>query len=144
MAEPAAASDHPASQRGIWVGSIVIDCTNFGEMLAFWSEALHYSPGEPPKSDWVVLSDPRRIGPNVSLSKTQEGPLNDYRLHLDLYASDPLAEVERLIGLGAKMVRPPDAGHDFATLADPDGNLFDVIDINWPADSTGWWFGRRP
>jgi hypothetical protein len=53
-------------------------------------------------------------------------------MHLDLWAEDAdeqLAEVERLIGLGARRVEwdyPEDA--DFVVLADPEGNLFCVID----------------
>jgi hypothetical protein len=50
------------------------------------------------------------------------------RHHLDLYASDQAAEVERLIGLGARRVdwRYPD-GADYVVLADPDGNRFCVV-----------------
>jgi hypothetical protein len=85
----------------------------------------------------VVLTDPTGKGPNVSLNRTNEGRLDDYRLHLDLYSSDPESEVSRLLALGAKLDRPWEKGHDFATLADPDGNLFDVI------DKRGWAFGQR-
>ncbi len=52
------------------------------------------------------------------------------RIHLDLYAEDQAAEVERLLALGATEVhwdkRPPDA--DYVILADPEGNRFCVID----------------
>jgi predicted enzyme related to lactoylglutathione lyase len=52
------------------------------------------------------------------------------RIHLDLYADDQAAEVERLTALGATEVhwdkRPPDA--DYVILADPEGNRFCVID----------------
>ena len=52
------------------------------------------------------------------------------KIHLDLYADDQAAEVERLKGLGATEVhwdkRPPDA--DYVILADPEGNRFCVID----------------
>ncbi len=119
------------------IGSIVIDCSNFPRMLAFWQEALHYMPRDPPTQGGVVLKDPAGVGPNVSLYRTEEGPLADYRLHLDLYSSEPEKEVQRLLGLGATLKRPADPGHDFTTLADPDGNLFDVI------DKRGWAFGRR-
>lgn len=112
----------------IRIGSIVIDCTDFPKMFAFWQEALHYIPREPPSEGWVVLKDPEGRGPNVSLGKTPEGPLNDYRIHLDLYTPDWKGEVERLIGLGATLKEPAKPGRDFVTLADPDGNLFDVID----------------
>ncbi len=122
---------------GLWIGSIVIDCSNFPRMFVFWREALHYVPRDPPDEGGVVLKDPTGVGPNVSLYRTDEGPLADYRLHLDLYSSEPEKEAGRLLGLGATMKRPADQTHDFVTLADPDGNLFDVI------DKRGWAFGRR-
>jgi len=120
-----------------WIGSIVIDCSDLPRMIAFWTRALGYVPREPPEEDGVVLRDPTDNGPNVTLSRTTEGPLRDYRIHLDLYSSNPEEEVRRLLQLGASIDRPAEAGHDFVTLADPDGNLFDVI------DKRGWAFGRR-
>jgi len=106
-------------------------------MIAFWQATLHYVPREPAEADGVVLKDPAGRGPNLTLHRTPEGPLADYRLHLDLYSSDPEHEVERLLGLGATLVRPAEEGHDFVTLADPDGNLFDIV------DKKGWSFGQR-
>ena len=128
----------------IWIGSIVIDCTHLSRMIEFWSAALHYVPRDPPQPDGVILKDPDGRGPNLNLSLSSEGPLQEYRLHLDLYASNPTVEVERLLGLGATLERGPEEGHDFVTLADPDGNLFDVIDINWPDARKDWSFGQRP
>lgn len=125
------------AESEIWIGSVVIDCTNLPKMIEFWQAALHYVPRDPPGPDGVVLRDPKEVGPNVSLYRTDEGPLNDYRIHLDLYSSDPEREVERLLDLGATLNRPASEGHDFVTLSDPDGNLFDVI------DKRGWAFGRR-
>ncbi len=75
-----------------------------------------------------MLHDPHRKGPNISLQKVPEGPSEDYRFHFDLYSSDPQGEVQRLLGLGATMKEPARKGRDFVTLADPDGNPFDVID----------------
>jgi predicted enzyme related to lactoylglutathione lyase len=51
------------------------------------------------------------------------------RHHLDLYAEDAGAEIDRLIGLGAQRVDwryPP--GADYVVLADPDGNTFCVVE----------------
>jgi hypothetical protein len=106
-------------------------------MMTFWQEALHYIPRDPPEPDGVVLKDPEGRGPNLSLNLTTEGPLDDYRIHLDLYSSRPEKEVARLLLLGATLRQPMEPGHDFVTLADPDGNLFDVI------DKKGWSFGQR-
>src|SRR5208282_3974230 len=122
------------TERGIWVGSIVIDCTQLGPMIQFWSEALHYVPRGPIRPDGVMLQDPKGVGPNLNMSLSDEGPLEEYRLHLDLYVQDPLAEAARLLRLGATMTRPAEKGSDFITLADPDGNLFCLIDIDWPKD----------
>jgi len=128
----------PAEGVGsIWVGSVVIDCRNLPRMIAFWKDALHYVPREPPETDSAVLKDPAGHGPNLSLNLTSEGPLAEYRIHLDLYSSEPESEVERLLQLGATLRRAGDSDHDFVTLADPEGNLFDVI------DKMGWSFGQK-
>jgi catechol 2,3-dioxygenase-like lactoylglutathione lyase family enzyme len=121
----------------LWVGSIVIDCREFERMLAFWSAALGYVPREPPTDDWVVLVDPRIAGPNISLQKDPEGRGGTYWFHLDLYSSAPEEDVRRLLGLGATMVQPARAGFDYVTLADPEGNPFDVV------DARGRRFGQR-
>ncbi len=106
-------------------------------MIAFWKAALGYENREPPSEDWVVLSDPHGKGPNISLQKVPEGPNEDYRFHFDLYSSEQEREVKRLLGLGATMKEPAQEGRDFVTLADPDGNPFDVI------DTRGFEFGQR-
>jgi hypothetical protein len=101
-------------------------------MLAFWQEALHYVPKSPAKNGWVILRDPENKGPNVSLDKdSSEKRLVSNRrprLHLDLYADDRDAEVNRLLKIGAKRHRQTyDPEDDFRVLEDPDGNLFCVV-----------------
>ena len=102
MPAPPKAHEKP---RRIWVGSIVVDCTNLDRMIAFWSEALHYVPRDPPQPDGVILKDPEGRGPNLNLSRGDEGPLTEYRLHLDLYSTEPVEDVERLLRLGASLRR---------------------------------------
>jgi len=110
------------------IGSIVIDCDDFEEMMKFWMAVLRYMLRSPPKGGWVVLRDPVGKGPNVSLNLTSEGHLKEYRLHLDLYADDHDEEVARIRKLGARVRRRRRAGDDFTVLEDPDGNPFCVID----------------
>jgi hypothetical protein len=121
----------------LWVGSIVMECKDFLRMIAFWKAALGYEARRPPSEDWVVLHDPHEKGPNISLQKVPDGPGEDYRFHFDLYSSMPEKEVQRLLGLGATMREPAQEDRDFVTLADPDGNPFDVI------DTRGFAFGQR-
>jgi glyoxalase superfamily protein len=111
------------------VGSVVIDCNDFERMFAFWLEALRYTPREQPDDDWGVLRDPDGGGVNVSLQQVPEPRVGKNRLHLDLYTEDPDGEVARLLGIGAtRHPREPEPDEDFVTLADPEGNLFCVID----------------
>jgi len=121
----------------LWVGSIVMECKDFPRMISFWKAALGYETREPPSEDWVVLHDPHGQGPNISLQKVPDGPGEDYRFHFDLYSSEPEAEVQRLLRLGAAMKEPAREGRDFVTLADPDGNPFDVV------ETRGFAFGQR-
>lgn len=126
-----------AAPGKLWIGSVVMEVKEFSRMIDFWKEAVGYEARRPPTEDWVVLTDPHGKGPNLSFQKVPDGPGEDYRYHFDLYSSDPEAEVQRLLGLGATMREPARAGRDFVTLADPDGNPFDVI------DTRGFAFGQR-
>jgi Glyoxalase-like domain len=84
---------------------------------------------EPAEDDWVVLADPDRGDVNVSLQKVPERASEKNRLHFDLYTSDQAGEVERLLLIGAtRHPREPEPDEDFVVMADPEGNLFCVID----------------
>ena len=112
------------------VGSIVIRVDDLARQLAFWRAALDYEPAYEPDDDFVLLKPRSGAGPNVSLDAVRSTLNIPPRIHLDLYADDQGAEVQRLLALGATEVhwdkRPPDA--DYVILADPEGNRFCVID----------------
>ena len=112
------------------VGSIVIRVDNLQRQKKFWTAALDYAAREGDQDDFALLRPRSGKGPNISLDRVRSVLQTPPRIHLDLYADDQVAEVERLIGLGATEVhwdkRPPDA--DYVILADPEGNRFCVID----------------
>ncbi len=115
------------TESKVRVGSIVIDVKDFTRMMTFWEEALGYRPGRPPNpgDDFIVLKDPARTGPSVSIDAME--PLRG-KIHLDLFTDEPEGEVERLLRLGAKVFSEREPGEDFTVLADPEGNLFCVVD----------------
>lgn len=124
----------PSAARSsrVGVGSIVVRCVRFDELLEFWQAALGYVPRYPPQDGWVVLTDPTGAGPNLSLDQVAEDdlpPLGELsRVHLDLYTTDQEAEVERLLRLGAtRYEREYGPDDDFVVLVDPDGNRFCVV-----------------
>jgi len=56
-----------------------------------------------------------------------EGKMAKNRVHLDLAAEDRVAEVDRLVGLGATLVHEKEEwGVHWSTLQDPEGNEFCV------------------
>lgn len=117
----------------IRVGSIVLRVDDLSRQAAFWAAALDYVPREDPSDSDFVLMRPRDgVGPNLSLDRAKSEVHIPPRIHLDLYADDQVAEVERLLALGATEVhwdkRPADA--DYVILADPEGNRFCVVDAS--------------
>lgn len=114
----------------ITVGSVVFRVTDLERQEAFWSAALDYVPRDRDQGDDFSLLRPRSgVGPNVSLDMVPSRYELPPRIHLDLYADDQAAEVERLKRLGATEVqwskRPADA--DYVIMADPEGNRFCVV-----------------
>ncbi|HSU47578.1 MAG TPA: VOC family protein [Arthrobacter sp.] len=112
------------------IGTIVLGVNDVAAATKFWREAIGYVPREPGDDTWVTLTPASGPGSELSLMLS-ETPVQAYpRIHLDLYADNQDAEVERLVSLGAKHVDwdmyPEDP--DFVVLEDPDGNRFCVID----------------
>lgn len=112
------------------VGSIVIRVDDLPRQVAFWTAALDYVARDSDADDFALLHPRDGDGPNVSLDRVRSAMQVPPRIHLDLYAEDQSAEVERLKSLGATEVhwdkKPADA--DYVIMADPEGNRFCVID----------------
>jgi len=114
----------------IRLGSVVINCADIDLMTAFWAAALDLRP-DSEAADFRVLRGDRV---NVSLQISDTPVSGRDQMHLDLYAPDQPAEVERLTALGAKFVRHvKDPEDDYVVLADPEGNLLCVCLVPLPA-----------
>jgi len=118
------------------IGTVVLGVADVRRAADFWTQALHYVPREGTVEDdptWTVLVPADGSGAPLALGLSDTPVQEHPRVHLDLYAgdaADQVAEVERLVALGAERVDwdlyPDDA--DFVVLADPEGNRFCVID----------------
>ena len=110
------------------IGSIVWGVRDVPRAIRFWSEALTYRPLREPSDNWAILVPIDGPGAQLAIAIVSSDAADHQRHHLDLYAEDQRAEVERLITLGASRVDwryPP--GADYVVLADPDGNKFCVV-----------------
>jgi len=111
------------------IGSTVWGVRDVPRGIEFWSAALDYEPLYEPDPDWAILVPRSGEGPQLAISLVHDDASIRRRHHLDLYADDQAAEVNRLLDLGATEVpewRYPD-GADYVVLSDPDGNRFCVV-----------------
>ena len=122
------------------LGTTVLGVDDFPRAKRFWMDALGYVPRDAGDDTFVVLVPPDGAGAHLALDLS-ETPVQEHpRVHLDLYADDQAAEVERLLALGAERVDwdlYPDRPHDFIVLADPEGNRFCVIDAGFSPSDAG-------
>src|SRR6478752_3987269 len=81
-----------------------IDCADPAALARFWAEALDYKvvPGGDPDETGIIPKAGH--GMQLLFLRVPERKTVKNRLHLDLRPADQAAEVERLLGLGAKKV----------------------------------------
>ena len=107
-------------------GHITFACEDTRAVAEFWAAVLGYE---------VVPSDDdcfaRGEGPELFFKRMRKSPTIELPIHLDVNVPDREAEVNRIIGLGAKLVetKTSEAGElkeTFTVLRDPEGNGFCV------------------
>jgi predicted enzyme related to lactoylglutathione lyase len=85
--------------------------------------------GELDATGWAMLVNPEGTGPRLLFQRRPKSDPQDIPIHLDLGAGDPKAELDRLLGLGAKLVerkshRIGRFEEHWAVFKDPEGNGF--------------------
>jgi hypothetical protein len=129
------------------VRSITFDCRDPDALARFWAAALGYTRRETPAgfSTWAeylasqgipegqwstsaCVLDPEGTRPRLLFLEVPEGKAVKNRVHLDLAPSGSMdEEVDRLVALGARVVRRFDDQWDvFTLMQDPEGNEFCV------------------
>jgi predicted enzyme related to lactoylglutathione lyase len=126
------------------LGNITFACEDPDRLAGFWAAALGYVKQEAPPEymeAWLAagrdpngaaaIVDPEGRGPRLFFEKKPKTPTTSIPIHLDLNASDREAEVERLVGLGAREVETKmrTTGpyiETWTVMEDPEGNGFCV------------------
>ncbi|MGH3199062.1 MAG: VOC family protein [Streptosporangiaceae bacterium] len=92
------------------IRDVVIDSRHPASLARFWAAVLEVEASS-------------RGTPRLFFQLVPESKLVKNRVHLDLACADVAAEVERLAGLGARVLAEQEG---WVTMADPEGNEFDV------------------
>ncbi|MFH9267867.1 VOC family protein [Streptomyces sp. NPDC017546] len=118
------------------LGMPVVGVTDLSRAVAFWTAALNLVESPQWASEtWRTLDHADGSGRALGLLRSDSPAEPHPRIHLDLFtdsAEEQQREVRRLLGLGAQSVEwdlyPPEP--DFVVLADPDDNIFCVVDLS--------------
>jgi len=89
----------------------------------FWAKAVGRDPQ--PAPDGGPYEGPGSVG-GVALELQRTGSGTPVRVHLDIESDDVPAEVERLVGLGGRVL---EREGDFALMTDPAGMVFCVVGV---------------
>jgi hypothetical protein len=115
----------------IRIQCLCIDSAHPSKSADFWEAALGWRRTHDSDAE-VVLEPPAGspedgVAPDILFLKVPEAKMVKNRLHLDLRPLDQAAEVARLEALGARRVDIGQGDVSWVTMADPDGNEFDVL-----------------
>ena len=112
------------------VFGISFDAHDAQAVASFWAAALGRTVADGATSDnALIMADPAIPGSKISFHRVPEGKTVKNRMHFDVITTDFDAEIDRLTGLGAtKLNEVNGAAAHWITLADPEGNEFDLID----------------
>ncbi|TME28588.1 MAG: VOC family protein [Chloroflexi bacterium] len=106
---------------------LVVDARDARAIARFWAAVLGQQVLYESDDEVIVGADEHRY-PGLCFVPVPEEKTLKNRLHIDLDPDDRDAEVERIIGLGARRVdigQGPDVS--WVVLADPEGNEFCVL-----------------
>ncbi|MER7006390.1 VOC family protein [Dactylosporangium sp. NPDC000555] len=110
------------------IENVTVDCSGDASVLAGFYAQLLRREVDPEASDYYATVG-RASGavPVLMFIQVPDRTPGKNSVHLDLHTDDYAGEVARAVALGAKQVDEHDEhGVVWATLADPEGNLFDI------------------
>ncbi|GAA4961729.1 VOC family protein [Actinoplanes utahensis] len=106
---------------------VVVDAQDPARLGRWWAEALGYVIVDESADEVEIRRTPDEL-PGLLFGVNNDVKRGKNRLHIDLRPDDQQAEVERLVGMGARHV---DIGQTddvpWIVLADPEGNEFCVL-----------------
>ena len=108
------------------IGNVTFDCANPERLARFWAAVMDYT-FEGSDERYAACVDPAGSGPRLLFNVVPEPKTVKNRVHLDLNVGDMEAEVERLVGLGARKIKTfHENGETWTVMADLEGNEFCV------------------
>ena len=112
-----------------------IDCNDLETMSRFWGALLDVEFQVVEPFGFLAHAPDRKV--TIWLQQVPEERDGKNRVHLDFVAADMAAAVDKVASLGGT-AGDRHEWHDFVwtTCADPEGNVFDIMQAQQPAETT--------
>ena len=110
---------------------ITYDARDAQLVATFWGSVLGREVADGASAEHASLTtgNVTVTGPRIGFHQVPEGKTVKNRLHIDLLSADFDEDLKRLLGLGATSIAEQRVGGGhWITLADPEGNEFDLIE----------------
>ena len=111
---------------GLRFSEVCIDAADVVALGQWWATALGW-PSEVTDDGDFMLRPPGGAEPTWLFVPVPDGKVVKNRIHFDFVPDDQQAEVDRLIGLGARHVDIGQGEQSWVVLADPEGNEFCIL-----------------
>ena len=106
--------------------NIAFDCADAAALATFWAGVLS-TEVDAEANEFFATVNRAADGPTLMFLQVPEPRSGKNRWHLDFYSNDPAGQVNRALELGAEKQGDFDEyGAKWTTLADPEGNVFDI------------------
>ena len=120
------------TEHSLTAVGVVMDCADPVALADFWQAAIGFEVRTGDGDPYITLSGStlRRPINHLTLQRVPEAKTVKNRTHLDLFAGDVRAEVDRLVALGASVTDTmAGAGEElfFAAMTDPEGHEFCIV-----------------
>lgn len=113
--------------------AVAFDCADARRLAQFWAAVLDRKLDDGATEDFASLGlgDDAAGRPHWMFNKVPEPKQVKNRVHVDLISSTRDQDGKRLLAIGATHVADFDEdGSQWTTLADPEGNEFDIVAAN--------------
>lgn len=114
----------------ITLHTVTFDCADADKLAQFWSQLLALPLDDGATAEFASIGISAQSPPHLAFVRVPEAKQVKNRVHVDLAAADLAAAVERAQELGAApLADHADDGYRWTTLADPEGNEFDIVAV---------------
>lgn len=109
------------------IANITFDCADAAALAEFWAQLLERTVDPDANQHFATVGQSSGVTPTLMFLAVPDKNPGKNVVHLDLHADDLPTAIDRAVSLGAKHIGDFDEyGIRWATLADPEGNLFDI------------------